>query len=247
MTKQSGLGDNLYVSGYDLSGRIASIDSISTPVATIDVTDITQEAVSRIPAMRDGKIDCTTLFDPVHDVHTVLSALPSTDRHLMYCRGTTLGAPAACMVAKQIGFDPTRAQSGEVTLKTSAVANSYGLEWGVLLTSGKRTDTAATNGSSVDTLASAAHGFQAYLQVFAFSGTDVTVKLQDSADDSSWSDITSGAFMQVTSGPQVQRIAVADGATVRRYVRAVTTTSAGVTSCTFAVALIKNVVAGVFG
>ncbi|MGD2042049.1 MAG: hypothetical protein PVJ28_00245 [Acidimicrobiia bacterium] len=239
MTKQSGLGDNLYVSGYDLSGEVSELSKISTPVATLDVTPINKEAMERIAGVLDGGIDYTTLFDQSADVHTLLSSLPSTDQHLMYCRGTTLGNPAACMIAKQIGYDPTRTTGGAYTLKTSAVANGYGLDWGRLLTAGKRTDTAATDGDSVDTAASASFGWQAYLQVFSFTGTSVTVTIEDSADDSSFATLSGASFTAVSSAPAVQRLASASAtATVRRYVRVAT---AGTFSeAVLAVTLVKN-------
>ena len=41
----------------------------------------------------------------------------------MYTRGTTLGNPAACMVAKQINYDPTRAADGSLTIAVQAEAN----------------------------------------------------------------------------------------------------------------------------
>jgi hypothetical protein len=90
------------------------------------------------------------------------------------------------------------------------------------------------------------HGLQAYLQVFSFAGTDVTVKLQHSHDNSTFADVTGGGFTQITSGPAVQRIEVAAGTEIRRYVRAVTTTSGGFTSLVFAVAANVNVTAVTF-
>ena len=80
----------------------------------------------------------------------------------------------------------------------------------------------------------------------AFTGTDVTIKIQDSADDSSYADLTGGAFTQVTSAPQAQRIATAAGATVRRYLRIATTTSAGFTSVSFQVLVVRNQTAVAF-
>lgn len=94
-----------------------------------------------------------------------------------------------------------------------------------------------------DTAVSSAFGLQAYLQVFGFTGTDVTIKLQDSADNSSFSDITGGAFTSVTTAPGTQRIATANNATIRRYVRATTTTSAGFSSVKYAVSYTRNPIA----
>jgi hypothetical protein len=247
LAKQSGLGDNFYVGGYDLSNDTASLDEIGGGPALIDVTGIDKSAYERIGGLRDGRIEWTSYFndgDGTNGTHNRLSTLPTTDRQLMYFRGTTLGNPAAALVAKQLNYDGTRDADGKFTFKVRAEANGYGIEWGRSLTAGKRTDTAATNGASIDTTASASFGGQAYLQVFAFSGTDVTIKIQDSADDVSFSDVASFAFTQVTSAPFVERIALSNTATIRRYVRAITVTTGGVTSVQFAVVLVKNETAG---
>src|SRR3546814_6741489 len=102
------------------------------------------------------------------------------------------------MVGKQIDYAPNRGDEGSRLFTVGIQANGFGLDWCRQLTAGKRTDTAATNGASIDTLASAAFGFQAYLQVFSFTGTSVTVTLEDSADNVSFAAITSGAFTAAT-------------------------------------------------
>lgn len=244
MAKQNGLGDALYVGGTDVSGDINSLSSISGSQATIDVTDITQSAHSRLGGQRDGMIEFVSYFDPAL-AHPVFSALPTSDVVVMYCRGTALGGPCAAMVAKQLNYDGSRSQSGEFTFKVSAQANAFGLEWGVLLTPGMRTDTAATNGSSIDTLASASFGGQAYLEVASVTGTSVTLTIQDSADNSTFAAVTSFAFAAATPGasPQSQRIAIGNTATLRRYIRVVSTGT--FTNAVFAVALVKNPIAGV--
>jgi len=62
-----------------------------------------------------------------------------------------------------------------------------------------------------------------------------------------FADLAGGAFAQITSGtPQAQRIAVGGTAAVRRYLRAATVTTGGVTSATFAAAVIRNRVAVAF-
>lgn len=234
MAKQSGLGDNLYIDGVDISGDVGSLGQIGGGNSPIDVTGIDKSARERLGGVRDGTIAFSAFFNPT-GAHLALSALPTTDRVLTYCRGTSLGDPAASFVAKQIGYDPTRDDSGSLTIAVSAQANGYGLEWGRQLTAGKRTDTTATNGASIDTAASASFGLQAYLHVFAFTGTSVTVKLQDSADNSAWADVSGAAFAAV-SAVGAQRIAVAG--TVRRYLRAVTTGT--FSNAVFSVNAVKN-------
>ncbi|WNI19172.1 hypothetical protein [Actinacidiphila sp. ITFR-21] len=248
MAKQGGLGDALYYAGYDMSGDVQSLGNVGGGPALLDFTDITQSAMARQGGLRDGRIEWTSFFNPglaANAAHTLLSALPRGDVLLTYCRGTTTGSPAACLNGKQVNYDGTRGNDGNFTFAVSGQASSYGLEWGHLLTAGLRTDTTATNGTSYDTGASAAFGAQAYLHVSAFTGTDVTVKIQDSADNSSFADVTGLAFTAVTAAPGTQRIAIANTATVRRYVRASTVTTGGFTSVSFAVVINKNECAGV--
>jgi hypothetical protein len=242
MAKQSGLGDNFYIGGFDLSGDTNSLSAISQPLAALEFTGIDKSAMERQGGIRDGNMQWTSFMNPATaQAHPTLSALPKGDVLTSYFRGTAIGNQAACMVGKQLNYDPNRGDDGALTIGVQASANAYGLDWGIQLTAGKRTDTAATNGSSFDTAASASFGWQAYLHVFSFTGTDVTVKLQDSADNSNWTDITGAAFTQITAAPTSQRLQSSSAtATVRRYVRAVTVTTGGVTSVTFAVVLTKN-------
>lgn len=242
MAKTGGLGDNLYIAGFNASGDTNSLGNIGGGPAVLVVTGIDKSAFERIGGLRDGRIEWVSYFNPtlVTGAHSKLSTLPRTDQILTYCRGTTLGNPAACMVAKVLNYDPTRGDDGSLTFAVSAQSNAYGLEWGQQLTAGIRTDTAATNGTSIDTTASAAFGAQAYLHCTAFTGTDVTVKIQDSADNSSFADVTGLTFTQITAAPTSERLATAAGATIRRYLRAVTVTTGGVTSVSFSVTVVKN-------
>lgn len=63
MAKQSGLGDNFYFGGVDLSGDVASLDKISGGPNLQDVTTIKQFAVSRLGLLRDGAISFTSFFE----------------------------------------------------------------------------------------------------------------------------------------------------------------------------------------
>jgi hypothetical protein len=244
MAKQSGLGDNFYVGGYDISGDTASLDEIGGGPAVIDVTGINKPAFERIGGLRDGRIEWTSHFNVgagTDGTHNRLATLPYTDRHLMYFRGTTLGGPAACLVGKQLNYDMTRADDGKLSIKVRAESNSYGIEWGTSLTAGKRSDTTATNGTSVDFgTGSTAFGAQFYLQVFSFTGTSCTVKIQESSDNGAgdaFADVTGGTFTAAT-GITVERLQTGRTQTVERYLRAVTTGT--FTQCTFAVVAIRN-------
>lgn len=290
MAKSSGLGARFLVGGYDISGDVQAIDQINGGVGLLPVADITQSAMARLVGQRAGSMGFTTFMDTAN-AHPVLSALPTTDVLMTaLLPPMAIGSPAACCNAKQVNYDPTRGTDGSLLNKTAGEGNGYALEWGVTLTAGLRTDTTATNGSSLDQGAGfstpsvpasgtpvtntsplpatvvvsggtgtnvtingvaqgtfdgtytvpsggtisltytvaptwtwtlqTAFGAQCYLQVTGFTGTSVTVTVQESPDNSTWS--TLAAFTAVTAAPAFQRVATGT-ATVSRYLRAITT------------------------
>jgi hypothetical protein len=226
MAKQSGLGDQLYVAGYDLSGDIGSLGNIGGGPAALEVTAVDKSGFERIGGLRDGRIEFSAFFNKATDrAHPRLKLLPTTDAAVSYLRGTTLGNPGACEVAKQINYDGTRGNDGSLLLATEALANAFGIEWGRQLTAGKRTDGGAVNGTGVDFAAASAFGLQAYLQVFAFTGTSATVKLQESSNDGAgdaYADVA-GAGFTVVSGITAERIQTSRSLAVERWLRVVTT------------------------
>jgi hypothetical protein len=246
MAKTAGLGDHFSLAGVDLSGDVGALSRIGGgPTSTQDVTGIDKSAFERLGLARDGAIDWTGFFNAT-GAHPTLAALPTSDVIGTYHRGATIGNAAASLVGKQVNYDWTRTADGALTTATQLLANGYGLEWGQQLTDWQRTDTGATNGTSLDGTAATTQGAQAWLHVYAFTGTDVTISIEDSANNSAFAAVTGLAFTQVTAAPFSQRLATAAGATLRRYVRAVTTTVGGVTSVTFAVQITRNAVAVVF-
>lgn len=251
MAKQSGLGDNLYVAGYDLSGDIGSLGRIGGGPEALEVTGIDKSAPERLGGTRDGSLEFTAFFNKATDrAHPRLKLLPTADQVVSYLRGTALGGQAACLVGKQINYDGTRGEDGSLTFKVNALANGYGLEWGTQLTAGKRTDSGATNGTGVDFGASSAFGLQAYLQVFAFTGTDATVRIQSSSDNGGtdpYSDVTDGVFVSIGAAPVAQRLETASRTqSIERWLRVATTTSGGFSNLVFAVTVVKNLTMVVF-
>ncbi|MGH7774466.1 MAG: hypothetical protein ACREQA_19760 [Candidatus Binatia bacterium] len=247
MAKQTGMGDNFYVDGVDLSGDINSFSRIGGGINTQDVTGINKEAIERLGLLRDGGMAFVAYFnDATGQAHLNLRTLPTTDRIMTYCRSTTLGKPAASLNAKQLNYDGNRNNDGSLLFNSEGQANTFGLEWGEQLTAGKRTDSAATNGTGVDFSASSLFGLQAYLHVFAFTGTSATIKLQESSDDAAvdpYADVTGGGFTTVTASTK-ERIETSRTLTVERWLRVVTTGT--FSNLVFAVMVVKNTTSVVF-
>lgn len=244
MAKQSGLGDLFCIGGVDVSGDVGVIDRINGGPSVEEVPGIDVSAQERIGLVRDGGAAWSSYFNPDR-AHPTLSALPTAAVGVTYGRGRSLGSPGAMLVGRQLNYDGSRAANGSLRFAVEVQADGYGLDWGRQLTAGYRTDTEATDGASVDhTDAETEFGWQAMLHVTALTGTNVVVTLQDSADDSSFDNLTGGAFTSVTSAPAWERLEGGRTATVRRYVRAVT--SGTFTSATFLVVFTRNTVAVTF-
>jgi len=224
-TKVTGMGDGLWWAGVDVSGSIMSVGRIGGGPALATVPDITMLAQARIGLTRTGTIEASSYFTP-SDHHPTFAALPTTNTLVVYRHRNVLGNPAACLWARQLSYDPNRGADGSLSFSLTSEGDAYGLEWGRQGTAGLRTDGAATDGASVDDGAASASGLAAYLTVTAFTGTSVTVKLQQSSDNGvgdAWADVTGGGFTAVSTAGAFQRIQTATNLAVERYLRVVTT------------------------
>lgn len=246
MAKQSGLGDNFYVDGLNISGDTQQISRLGGGPAVLDYTGVDKLAFERKGGLRDGAMDFVTFFnpgaldfaDPLVDTgsHALLRQMAITDKIVTYFH--VQSGHAASLVAKQGDYNATRAADGGLTIAVTSMANGWGLEWGQALTTGLDTHTGATNGTGLDGLAATAFGAQAYLHAFDFAGTSATVKVQDSADNVSFADVTGLTFTNVTAAPVAERLQTARDATIRRYLRVATTGTFN--PLTFAVMVVRN-------
>jgi hypothetical protein len=240
MAKTSGLGDDLAVAGFRIGGDIQSL-AIAGGNTPIDVTDITQSAHSRLGGVRAGSIKVVAYHDPAPlQSHAVYSPLPTTDQIVTYFRGQAIGNPAACCNSKQVDYNPTRTNTGALTFAVDAESNGFGLEWGLQLTAGFRTDTTATTGPFFDQGAGGTNGAQAYLQLVSFAGTSVDVTVQHATTSGGayttlidfGAQTATGAFRGTAAG------------TVNEFLKVVT--AGTFTSAVFAVVFMLNPVAVVF-
>ncbi len=309
--KSSGLGDNFYIGGYDLSGDIASLDTLSGAIDVLEATALKQSAEARLYGLRSGVMKFTSLFENagtvtspavpgstvpyvstysfavlvtitgtvtnvtingvtagtaagtyllpafgsiamtyssaptwnwiiVGTMHNALAPLPRTDVVCMYARGTTLGNAAACMIGKQLNYDGTRDNNGNLTFQVEVDGNGFGYEWGTLLTAGIRTDTAATVGAFIDQGASSLFGAQAYLEIVDFVGTSVDITITHATTSGG----TYTTLMDFGSQTAIGgfRQFVSNTTTVNEFIKVAT--AGTFTYCSFVVAMNRNQIAG---
>lgn len=228
MAKQSGIGDRLYVDGYDLSGDVGAIQTISSTRGEQDVTGLNAAGHERLQTLADSELSFTSFYtgtttgaggvgdaSGVH-AHERLKD-PSVMRYVTYLRGTTLGDFGFGLQAKQFDYQLNRAADGALlgTVNAKAGHGTMG-EWGYILED-DTTQTTNANGTTLDLGAS--HGIDDmafYLHAFAFSGTSVTIIIQTD-DNSGFSSATTYGSFTAVSARGAQRLEVAGAP--ERYIR----------------------------
>jgi hypothetical protein len=243
VAKKSGLGQNLYVDGFNVSGDALSWE-LSHENELLETTGIDKSAYERTLGLRGGTANVTSWFNDAtgQQFDAFKTPVAANGKLITVTTGTTLGDAAFAGIAHQGTFAGNRGDDGTFTFEVEAsVRNGVPFEWGVQGTAGVRTDTAATNGTGIDHGASTSFGLAAYLQVFSFTGTSCTVTIQESSDDAAtdaYAAVTGGAFTAAT-GRTTQRIQTATNQTVERYLRVVTTGT--FSSCAFHVTIVRYI------
>ena len=221
MTKEAGLGDQLYVDGYDLSGSIGAVQSLVKRYAEQLATGLDVSAVERILLLADGEIGFANYYDPVSPgLHAILSDLPDTDALVSYFRGSLLGAMTASLLGKQINYGLSKGSDGSLVGANIAVKGSgYGLEYGYSLTTGIYQSNAAETLDGLDGTLSGYPNSPAsndptvfVLHMFdmqGIAGDDVTVEIWHSDDDAvgdPYAKLTEFANVDIADQPCAERI-----------------------------------------
>jgi len=231
MAKKSGLGQQIFVHGYDLSGDVATIDNASSPRGLLDTTALNAPAHERILGLSDGNIGVSSWFnDATEQEHAAFSGLPTADRIVMWVFGATRGDVSACLVAKQVNYDAARGNDGSLsfTIDTQATTG-VPLLWGNTLTTGKETHSSATTSTSRDDGATTGYGLVGILSVTDVDSGTVTVNIQQSADNVTFANILGFAAVSAAAAPTAQRLPLSGA--ILRYLRVRTTGT--FTNCDF--------------
>ena len=226
MAKKSGLGQQIFVHGYDLSGDVAAINNAGSPRDLLDATALNASAHERFVGLSDGNLGVSSWFnDATEQEHAAFSGLPTTDRIVTWAFGATRGDVAACLVAKQLNYDGTRGTDGSLsfTIDTQA-ASGEPLDWCNTLTTGKETHSSAGSSTSRDDGAGTTAGMVGYLEITDLDSGTATVTIQESSDNGSsdaWTNVMTFSTVGYASAPTAERIT--SSGTVERYLRITTT------------------------
>jgi len=219
---------------------IATSVDPSTSRNMIDRTALCDTGRVFIPGQLEHSLSVGAMFDDdgaagsywaeLTDNHASDTLLPIT----VAPAGLSAGSPAWLAEAYQMAYKPTQGVGDGVDLGIDFATT------GVALFGQSITDLAAvtttSNSSAVDGGAATANGGIAHLHVTALSTpTTLDVDIEHSVDGStSWAVL--GSFTQVTTTTATERIVIASGTTVRRYLRAAFTVSGTSYTCSVAFA-----------
>ena len=225
MAKKSGLGQELYINGYDISGDVGSLSGVGSPRDQIDVTSIDKSARERVNGLANGTLSFDTWFDDATEKeHAALSGLPTTDRIVTWNMGGTRGDASYSINAKQINYDGSRGTDGSLAFSVEAQGTSVAPDWGETLTAGKETHASAGSSTSRDDTSATSAGLVAVLQMVDCDSGTPTVTIEQSSDNGSgdaWATLLSFTAVGYASAPTAERVTVSGS--VERYLRITTT------------------------
>lgn len=183
--------------------------------------------------------------DPTTGLHKEIADAVGVDNDLLVTclpDGVALGKPALFCLADLTDWTIDAQVADAVGFSAGTQADD-GVDFGYVLHA-LAAETVDGNGTAVDRgtslsivtgspVAYSTHGLMAAIHVTAFSGlTSAAIKIQHSVDNSVWADLVS--FTSITAVGR-ERVKVADGTQVNRYLRVVTDVT-GTGSVTFLVA-----------
>lgn len=226
---------------YDLSAYFTTANS-ARELDAPETTTFGTAFKTRIAGHKDGTISLEGLFDPAAGASDVVlaAALSASASPIV-----TIGRESMDAVGDRAellyGFETTYEITEEVeeAIGVSAeVTGNGGLDGGVVLHA-LEAETGDGNETSVDNAAATANGGVAHLHATAYSGLDsAVIKIQHSTDNFSGDSADLVTFTTLTAAGK-ERVVVAAGTTVRRYLR-VNVDVTGTGSITFAVAFARR-------
>ena len=216
---------------YDLSTYFNSV-STSAMAEAVETTTFGSSNKTYAVGMKDGTVTLEGLWaGDVLGVDEVLatSVASSTKKIITVgSEGAAIGRRAKLVNTDETSYEISSAVADMVSISAEAQASGTvgGLDGGVLLAA-QQSVTATVNNTSVDNSASSLNGGVGHLHVTANTRNGAaTIKIQHSANNSTWADLT--VFTATTSSTTTsERIEVAAGTTVNRYLRAIVSAFAG--------------------
>lgn len=196
--------------------------SVSRSIETAETTSFGASAKSYIVGLQDGTLSLSGMFDgSANAVDAVISGRLGVESGAVvtiFYGGATAGNRVAIAAVEGTSYDIS-APVADVVAASAELQADGGIDNGVALTALASVSSTGT-GSAQDHGASTANGGIASLHVTANAHSDTAVfKVQHSADNSVWADLATFTTVSASTATS-ERVVVAAGTTVNRYLRA---------------------------
>lgn len=230
MSVGHGKDTRVHLNGRNMSSYLKSAD-LTMSAESHETTTMGAAAVTRIGGLFDSKVSLDGFHNGAANatIDTVEAALAAATGALLivWLLGDAIvGAIGYAMRCRSSDYDVSMPSNNTVTTAFGAEGDGDIERVECLHPMGAETTTGT--GTALDNAASSANGGAIWLEASAFTGTSVTLSVEHSPDNSSWS--TLGTFTAVT-GVTAERIPVSG--TINRYTRSKvgTGTFSSVTFC----------------
>jgi len=220
MAAVHGKGSAVLFDENDLSSFFNQYNT-SRQIQAVNTTTFGNDDKNYIAGVEGGTISVQGLFDgDTGAVDAVLDGSIASEAIITLCpQGyATIGNKAVMAKGEHVSYQIRSTTTDAVRITAGGTVDG-GVRTGGVILQPLEAETTTTNNSSHDSSASSANGGVGHLHVTAFSGTNGVVKIQHSANDSTWADLIT--FSTVT-GTTAERSLVTG--TVNRYLRFAITT-----------------------
>jgi hypothetical protein len=241
-TFRHGKNVNVFLDQYDFSTYFNNV-SASTTIDTAETSAFGTSAKSYVVGHRDGTVSLSGMFEATESVGTdqfFATALGSATKIKLIVapEGNSVGAGAIVLVADDTSYEVSSAIA-DIVQASAEFQSTDAVEHGKILSSGSAISTTG-NGTSVDNALATTNGGAGFLSVPVNTRNgNITVKIQHSADDSTFADLVTFTVVSSTAKTS-ERVEVASGTTVNRYLRVNYTVAGSTGSATPVVAFTRR-------
>jgi len=223
MSFRHGRNTRVLFADQDISSYLNEVSGSQT-LETAETSTFGSNAKTYVVGQNDATISFSGMFDGEEDaIAEIFQDVIDNDSTpaitLAYDNGLGVGNRCSIAEAKQTGFDVS-APIGDVVSLSGEFQVTDGIRQAVLLAA-ETTDSSSSDGTAVDNSESTAIGARANLHVTANSSDDATtIKVQHSADNSTWADLIT--FTSVPATTTTSETVSVSG-TINQYLRAQST------------------------
>lgn len=226
MAFKHGKNTAVYFNAKDLSPYLTAAD-LDADVDTGDTTTFQSTWKTALAGQVGIKQGFQGFYDPTVTELTASLGVDFGSNVLTYCPAgaAAIADRARLLDVATTGYAETSPVGGIVAIKWAVMASGT-VGFGDVLHP-LAEDTNTTTGASKDDAAATSTGWIAHLHVTAVDAGSWVVKLQDSADNSAWADVSGASFAALTAAGKERLVSSSTTATLRRYVRYVATRTGG--------------------